>query len=1022
MRASNAEGDSGWSDPPGSGRTNAPTNNAPVFSSSSVSREITENTAAGQDVGAAVTATDADAGDTLSYTLGGADVAAFDFVETTGQIRTKAGVSYDHEAKSSYTVTVTATDNSNATAVADVTISVTDVDEPPSAPATPMVSAVSGSTTSLSVSWAAPANAGKPAIASYDVQYRVGSSGTWSDGPVDVAGTSTTIASLVADTLYEARVRASNAEGDSGWSDPPGSGRTNAPTNNAPVFSSSSVSREITENTAAGQDVGAAVTATDADAGDTLSYTLGGADVAAFDFVETTGQIRTKAGVSYDHEAKSSYTVTVTATDNSNATAVADVTISVTDVDEPPSAPATPMVSAVSGSTTSLSVSWAAPANAGKPAIASYDVQYRVGSSGTWSDGPVDVAGTSTTIASLVADTLYEARVRASNAEGDSGWSDPPGSGRTNAPTNNAPVFSSSSVSREITENTAAGQDVGAAVTATDADAGDTLSYTLGGADVAAFDFVETTGQIRTKAGVSYDHEAKSSYTVTVTATDNSNATAVADVTISVTDVDEPPSAPATPMVSAVSGSTTSLSVSWAAPANAGKPAIASYDVQYRVGSSGTWSDGPVDVAGTSTTIASLVADTLYEARVRASNAEGDSGWSDPPGSGRTNAPTNNAPVFSSSSVSREITENTAAGQDVGAAVTATDADAGDTLSYTLGGADVAAFDFVETTGQIRTKAGVSYDHEAKSSYTVTVTATDNSNATAVADVTISVTDVDEPPSAPATPMVSAVSGSTTSLSVSWAAPANAGKPAIASYDVQYRVGSSGTWSDGPVDVAGTSTTITSLVADTLYEARVRASNAEGDSGWSDPPGSGRTNAPTNNAPVFSSSSVSREITENTAAGQDVGAAVTATDADAGDTLSYTLGGADVAAFDFVETTGQIRTKAGVSYDHEAKSSYTVTVTATDNSNATAVADVTISVTDVDEPPSAPATPMVSAVSGSTTSLSVSWAAPANAGKPAIASYDVQYRVGSSGTWSDGPVDVAGTSTTISQPRRGHAL
>ena len=136
----------------------------------------------------------------------------------------------------------------------------------------------------------------------------------------------------------------------------------------------------------------------------------------------------------------------------------------------------------------------------------------------------------------------------------------------------------------------------------------------------------------------------------------------------------------------------------------------------------------------------------------------------------------------------------------------------------------------------------------AKSSYTVTVTASDGTD-TAVATVTISVTDVDEPPSAPATPMVSAVSGSTTSLSgsttslsVSWAAPANAGKPAIASYDVQYRVGSSGAWSDGPEDVAGTSTTITSLVASTDYEARVRATNAEGDSGWSDPPGAGRTN------------------------------------------------------------------------------------------------------------------------------------------------------------------------------------
>ena len=424
-----------------------------------------------------------------------------------------------------------------------------------------------------------------------------------------------------------------------------------------------------------------------------------------------------------------------------------------------------------------------------------------------------------------------------------------PSSGTVMGTTNNAPVFDPAMPEREIAENTAAGVNVGAAVTATDADAGDTLSYTLGGADVASFDFVETTGQIRTKSGVTYDHEAKASYTVTVTASDGTS-TAAASVTISVTDVDEPPSAPATPMVSAVSGSTTSLSVSWDAPANAGKPAIASYDVQYRVGSSGTWSDGPVDVTGTSTTttITSLVANTDYEARVRATNAEGDSGWSDPPGSGRTNGPSNNAPVFDPAMPEREIAENTAAGVNVGAAVTATDADAGDTLSYTLGGADVASFDFVETTGQIRTKSGVTYDHEAKASYTVTVTASDGTS-TAAASVTIRISDVDEPPSAPATPMVSAVSGSSTSLSVSWDAPANAGKPAIASYDVQYRVGSSGSWSDGPENVTTTTAIVTGLVVDTLYQARVRATNAEGDSGWSSPPGSGRTNAPGTSAP-----------------------------------------------------------------------------------------------------------------------------------------------------------------------------
>ena len=432
-------------------------------------------------------------------------------------------------------------------------------------------------------------------------------------------------------------------------------------------------------------------------------------------------------------------------------------------------------------------------------------------------------------------------RVRATNAEGDSGWSDPPGSGRTNSSTNNAPVFSTAMPARSIAENTASGQNVGDVVAATDAD-GDTLTYTLGGADMVSFDIVETSGQIRTKSGVSYDHEAKDSYTVTVTATDTSNATAVATVTIGVTDVDEPPDAPAQPTVNAVSGSTTSLSVSWAAPANAGKPVIDNYDVQYRESGAAAWINGPQNVTTTTTTISGLTADTLYEAQVRATNAEGDSGWSDPPGSGRTNSLTNNAPVFNPSNVSRSIAENTAAGQNVGAAVTATDADAGDTLGYELGGTDAAFFDIVGTSGQIRTKTNVSYDFEAKSSYTVTVRAFDGT-ATADASVTISITDVDEPPSAPATPAVSAVSGSTTSLSISWAAPANAGRPAIDNYDVQYRDGTSRYWTRGPQNVTTTTTNVTGLVANTLYQARIRATNAEGNSGWSSPPGAGRTNA-----------------------------------------------------------------------------------------------------------------------------------------------------------------------------------
>ena len=71
-------------------------NVAPVFSDgASATRSVAENTAAGENVGAALTATDTDAGDTLTYTLEGTDAASFDIVSTSGQIRTRSGVTYD---------------------------------------------------------------------------------------------------------------------------------------------------------------------------------------------------------------------------------------------------------------------------------------------------------------------------------------------------------------------------------------------------------------------------------------------------------------------------------------------------------------------------------------------------------------------------------------------------------------------------------------------------------------------------------------------------------------------------------------------------------------------------------------------------------------------------------------------------------------------------------------------------------------------------------------------------------------
>ena len=113
-------------------------NTPPVFPANTAARSVAENTAADQAAGAVLTATDAE-GDTLTYTLEGADAAFFNVVTIAGsaQIRTRPGVTYNHEARSTYTVTVKADDSHGGTDTVMVAITVTDVDEPPGRPAAP---------------------------------------------------------------------------------------------------------------------------------------------------------------------------------------------------------------------------------------------------------------------------------------------------------------------------------------------------------------------------------------------------------------------------------------------------------------------------------------------------------------------------------------------------------------------------------------------------------------------------------------------------------------------------------------------------------------------------------------------------------------------------------------------------------------------------------------------------------------------------------------------------------------------
>ena len=271
---------------------------------------VDENTAASTVVGP-VTATDPD-NDSLTYSVSGTDAAEFNQVfvinNGSGEITVKSGASPNYESKRSYSITVNVTDGKDASgnmedpAVTDdsvtVTVRVNNIDEPGTvtlSQATPGVGSALRPTLDDPDGW----------VVLFKVQW---SRADTADGAFTVLNfryiSSLRKASYTPGTADEGKflkvtlfyidrqcrvVNSYNNQCRRMAAKTADNAVATAGTNNAPVFSSSNVSRSIAENTAAGQNVGAVVTATDADAGDTLGYTLGGTDAASFDFVESSG-------------------------------------------------------------------------------------------------------------------------------------------------------------------------------------------------------------------------------------------------------------------------------------------------------------------------------------------------------------------------------------------------------------------------------------------------------------------------------------------------------------------------------------------------------------------------------------------------------------------------------------------------------------------------------------------------------------------------------------------------------------
>ena len=297
-----------------------------------------------------VAATDAQS-DAISYSIrGGADAALFAIDARTGVVSLVRARNFDHESKDSYTFMVAATDLYGATTTGALVLNITDVNEDPVLPQQFAQTAVAGVERTIMLRTATDPEAGDIV---YEAEMEDGSDlPAWMN--FNSMNGELTISSTADAGTYRIRVQAMvAAPGSSRIAAAAGPVAFNEPqvaservfvlavaasgsTNNLPSFASADRSFNLDENSqlAAGTSVGMVV-ANDADSGDSLSYSLRGADAQPF-AIGSGGELMLGRAETFDRESKQVYRFVVDVDDGAGGLASTEVEIMIDNVNEAP--------------------------------------------------------------------------------------------------------------------------------------------------------------------------------------------------------------------------------------------------------------------------------------------------------------------------------------------------------------------------------------------------------------------------------------------------------------------------------------------------------------------------------------------------------------------------------------------------------------------------------------------------------------------------------------------------------------
>jgi hypothetical protein len=947
-------------------------NDAPVITSNggaaTASVSIAENTTAVTTV----TATDADIGATLSYSIvGGADQALFGINPTTGALSFAAGRNYEAPADAGsdnvYDVTVQVSDGT-ATDTQAIAVTITDADEFDVGAITDTDAAANAVAENAAIGTAVGITAsasdadGTTNAIGYSLDVSAGGrfaidSGS---GVVTVAGA----LDREAATSYDITVRATSADG---------SFSTQVFTINLAdvdefdvtgIADADAAANSVAENTAVGAVVGLTVSASDADVTNSaITYSLDDDAGGRFSIDGTTGVVTVATAL--DAETAMSHGITVRATSADGSTATQAFTINVSDVDEfdvgavtDANAAANSVAENAANGTAVGITALASDADATSNGIA-YSLDDSAGGRFTIDSGTGVVSVANGLALDREMAASHTITVRASSADGSVSTQSFTVIITDVDEADVGPVSDADATADAVAENAGNGTLVGITASASDADATtNAITYTLDDSAGGRFAINATTGVVSVADGSLLDREAAASHTITVRATSADGSSSTAGFTISLGDVDEFDVGPVTDAnagadavaENAANGTVVAIT-GLASDADATNNGIA-YSLDDSAG--GRFAidavSGVVTVADG--TLLDREAAASHDITVRATSLDGSSSTQV-----FTIALTdaNESPigaVSDTNGAANSVAENVVNGTAVGITALAADPDATtNAITYSLDDDAGGRFAIDGLTGVVTVANGGLLDREMAASHDIVVRATSADSSFSTLTLTIAVSDVNEVPVG----AVGDTDGSADAAAEDAAIGTAVGITALATdadattNAVTYTLDDDAGGAFAIDPNSGVVTVAAALDAESgsTQSIVVRATSADGSSSTQ---GFSIAIGDVNEAPIgplADSDGGANSVSENVPVGTAVGVTALATDPDATASVSYSLDDDAGGRFAIDGTTGVV-TVAGA-LDRESAASHTITVRATSTDGSSSTQSFVIAVTDADE-------------------------------------------------------------------------